>query len=85
MADLQKVPVTILSGQLGSGKSTLLRRLLTNQNQLKIAIVMNEFAQTASIEGLLQHLSSLVIILDDERTKSFSLLEAREIDSVDRG
>ncbi|KAA1084368.1 hypothetical protein PGT21_025746 [Puccinia graminis f. sp. tritici] len=51
MADLQKVPVTILSGQLGSGKSTLLRRLLTNQNQLKIAIVMNEFAQTASIEG----------------------------------
>ncbi|OAV98756.1 hypothetical protein PTTG_12516 [Puccinia triticina 1-1 BBBD Race 1] len=51
MADLKKVPVTILSGQLGSGKSTLLRRLLTNQSQLKIAIVMNEFAQTASIEG----------------------------------
>ncbi|KAI9630724.1 hypothetical protein KEM48_013621 [Puccinia striiformis f. sp. tritici PST-130] len=52
MSDLKKVPVTILSGQLGSGKSTLLRRLLTNKNQLKIAIVMNEFAQTASIEGI---------------------------------
>ncbi|PLW23032.1 hypothetical protein PCANC_28380 [Puccinia coronata f. sp. avenae] len=51
MSDPKKVPVTVLSGQLGSGKSTLLRRLLTNQNQLKIAIVMNEFAQTASIEG----------------------------------
>jgi len=51
MGELKKVPVTILSGQLGSGKSTLLRRLLTSQNQLKIAIVMNEFAQTASIEG----------------------------------
>jgi len=48
MGELKKVPVTILSGQLGSGKSTLLRRLLTSQNQLKIAIVMNEFAQTTS-------------------------------------
>ncbi|MBW0460562.1 hypothetical protein O181_000277 [Austropuccinia psidii MF-1] len=46
-----KVPVTILSGQLGSGKSTLLRRILTEQSQFKIAIVMNEFAQTAKIEG----------------------------------
>ncbi|CAH7672216.1 CobW/HypB/UreG, nucleotide-binding domain-containing protein [Phakopsora pachyrhizi] len=47
----KKVPVTILTGQLGSGKSTLLRRILTEQTQYKIAIVMNEFSQTADIEG----------------------------------
>lgn len=70
MGELKKVPVTILSGQLGSGKSTLLRRLLTSQNQLKIAIVMNEFAQTASIEGYLQHICYFELILDDERYTS---------------
>ncbi|EGG04387.1 uncharacterized protein MELLADRAFT_37394 [Melampsora larici-populina 98AG31] len=47
----RKVPVTILSGQLGSGKSTLLRRILKNQSNFKFAVIMNEFAQTADIEG----------------------------------
>lgn len=47
----KKVPVTILSGQLGSGKSTLLRRILKNQSNFKFAVIMNEFAQTADIEG----------------------------------
>ncbi|KAH9809990.1 CobW/HypB/UreG, nucleotide-binding domain-containing protein [Melampsora americana] len=48
---VKKVPVTILSGQLGSGKSTLLRRILQNQSNFKFAVIMNEFAQTADIEG----------------------------------
>jgi hypothetical protein len=51
---------------------------------LKIAIVMNEFAQTASIEGFFQHLSPSDFFSDDEHTNSCSVLRAREIYSVDR-
>lgn len=51
MKPIKKVPVTILSGQLGTGKSTLLKRILNHRTDYKFAIVMNEFASTADIEG----------------------------------
>ena len=37
-----KVPVTIITGQLGSGKTTLLTHILTEQHQKKIAVILNE-------------------------------------------
>ncbi|WP_147108670.1 cobalamin biosynthesis protein CobW [Tateyamaria sp. syn59] len=43
MANLNKTPVTVITGFLGSGKTTLVRHLMQNPQGKRLAIVVNEF------------------------------------------
>ncbi|KIJ59471.1 hypothetical protein HYDPIDRAFT_162347 [Hydnomerulius pinastri MD-312] len=56
--ETRRVPCTIISGFLGAGKSTLLRRILTERHGYRIAVIMNEFGDTANIEAKAINISS---------------------------
>ena len=44
-ADVQKIPVTVLTGYLGAGKTTLLNRILSEDHGRKYAVIVNEFGE----------------------------------------
>ncbi|KAF4553017.1 CobW/HypB/UreG domain-containing protein 2 [Elsinoe fawcettii] len=50
--DLQiaKVPITIITGYLGAGKTTLMNYILNERHGKKIAVILNEFGDSADIE-----------------------------------
>ncbi|MCJ1303540.1 hypothetical protein MMC08_006350 [Hypocenomyce scalaris] len=50
---LVRVPITIVTGYLGAGKTTLLNYILREQHGRKIAVILNEFGDSADIEKAL--------------------------------
>ena len=47
---MHKIPVTVITGFLGAGKTTLIHHLLQNNQQKRIAILVNEFGEVG-IDG----------------------------------
>ncbi|PNS21718.1 COBW domain-containing protein 1 [Sphaceloma murrayae] len=47
---VSKVPITIITGYLGSGKTTLMNYILNERHGKKIAVILNEFGDSADIE-----------------------------------
>lgn len=50
MSDLNKIPVTVITGFLGSGKTTLIRHLMANPQGRRLAVLVNEFG-TVGVDG----------------------------------
>jgi G3E family GTPase len=60
--DDPRIPATIITGFLGSGKTTLLNRILTEDHNLRIAVIENEFGEI----GIDQELVELKETLEGE-------------------
>ncbi|WP_134680503.1 cobalamin biosynthesis protein CobW [Paracoccus ravus] len=45
MANLEKLPVTVITGFLGSGKTTLISHLMRNPGGKRLAVIVNEFGE----------------------------------------
>lgn len=57
MADVQKIPATIVTGFLGSGKTTLVRNMLESAAGLRIAVIVNEFGELGIDGDILERCS----------------------------
>jgi G3E family GTPase len=59
------MPVTIITGFLGSGKTTLLNHILQNKDNLKVAVLVNEFGDINIDEQLLISMESNMVELEN--------------------
>lgn len=50
MSDLNKIPVTVITGFLGAGKTTLIRHLMANPQGKRLAVLVNEFG-SVGVDG----------------------------------
>ncbi len=65
MKNLERIPVTIITGFLGAGKTSLLNQLLKKYPEKKFAIVENEFGETGIDGGLIAASSEAIFELNN--------------------
>jgi G3E family GTPase len=63
--DTNGTPVTILTGFLGAGKTTLLNHILSNQDGLKTAVLVNEFGEISIDNDLVVSTSADMVELSN--------------------
>lgn len=67
-ADVDKTPVTVITGFLGAGKTTLINHILTNKTGEKVCVIENEFGAVDIDSSLVKQnldLSEEIISLDN--------------------
>lgn len=64
-APRQGIPVTIITGFLGSGKTTLLNHILSNQQGLKTAVLVNEFGEIGIDNELIVSTKDNIVALNN--------------------
>ena len=50
----KEIPITLITGYLGSGKTTLINHILQNENQKKIAVIVNDIGEVNIDETLIE-------------------------------